>query len=778
MVKFKHNIERLDTREIIKSKYLNWDCFKNKTVLVTGATGLIGTQIVKALLYANEYFNTNINIIALVRNKEKAKKIFTDSAKIKCLKFIHQDIIEPIKYNKNVDYIIHTANSTSSASFVKEPVETIDSILQGTKNVLNFARKSKAKSIVYLSSMEVYGEIPLTRIEPLSESDLGYVDILKPRSSYQEGKRAAECLCSAYANKYDIPVKIARLAQTIGACVDYNDNRVFTQFARSIAEGKDITLKTKGETIRSYCYITDAVVAIFSLLEKGQNGEAYNIANPDTTCSIREMAELLCNKHPKSKLIIREENDTSYLNTLKYYLDISKISSQTNWSPQISLEEAFNRLINSLSYQQCIFKDNNKQKKFINRIFNLRNNGKYKLLTICNCTIKIDKAIWNKLLCSNSKIKNNLIVMNNFGGKDYGCNPKYIAEEILRRKLPYDILWLCEDKKQIDKKLFPQNIKLTGYKDIEGIKALSSAKIIVSNVHCNPLIASGWTKKQNQVYIQTWHGSLGIKKIDFSVKNNDSVFFTKTWEELTKIDIENIDYLITNSEFEKNVFSEGLLWNNDFTNIGHPRNDIFFKDNETLDKIKEKVFSTLGIDSTKKVLFYAPSYRDDKHIDVYNLDYDMIIKSLKEKFGGDWILVIRLHPHHANIKNKSAFYKNNKNVIDASRYPDIQELLIAADVGITDYSSWIFDFMLSKKPAFIYAEDIEKYNTDRGFYYPLETTPFPVARTTTELINKISNFDINKYKIDVEKFLQDKGCIENGQASKKLVDLIEDIMNE
>ena len=157
---FKNKIEHFDTKEIIESQFINWDFFKNRTVLVTGATGLIGSQIVKSLLYANEVFGTNISIVALVRNKTKVQKMFPKQGYKQLLDFVYQDITKPIKFSKKVDYVIHTANSTSSASFVNNPVETIDSIVKGTKNVLDFARKSGVKSLVYLSSMEVYGEIP------------------------------------------------------------------------------------------------------------------------------------------------------------------------------------------------------------------------------------------------------------------------------------------------------------------------------------------------------------------------------------------------------------------------------------------------------------------------------------------------------------------------------------------------------------------------------------------------------------------------------------------
>lgn len=344
---FKTAIEHSDTEEIVNSEYLNWENFRNKTIMITGATGLIGTQIVKALQYANERMKLAIKIIAMGRSTEKAKKIFGDAELI----YLCQDIVQPLSCKDRVDFIIHTANSTSSASFVEQPVETIDSIIIGTRNILDFARRNGVEGVVYLSSMEVYGEIPLSRREPLDENALGYVNILKPRSSYQEGKRLAECLCAAYAQEYSVPVKIARLAQTIGAGVDYNDNRVFAMFARNIVEKQDIVLKTKGETIRSYAYITDTVTALLLLLQKGASGESYNIANPATTCSIKEMAEMLCRNYPDSKLVFKLENDNKYLNTLKYYLSTEKIKKATGWTAKISLEEAYRRLIENFKIQ-------------------------------------------------------------------------------------------------------------------------------------------------------------------------------------------------------------------------------------------------------------------------------------------------------------------------------------------------------------------------------------------------------------------------------------------
>ncbi len=348
---FKTKIEKQDTEEIVNSKYINWEHFKNSTILVTGATGMIGSQIVKAILYANEIKGVNIKIVALVRNKKKAEKLYGFNN----IKYIVQNIEKPVKPNFSPDYIIHTANSTSSKEFTEKPVETLNSIITGTKNILEFARKSSIKGILYLSSMEVYGYTDFDRSEPLKETDYGYIDILNSRNSYPVGKQLAESMCFAYAKEYGVPVKIARLCQTIGSGVDFNDNRVFAQFARNVAKKEDIVLKTTGETTRSYCYITDAVSAIFSLLERGQNGEAYNIANSDATCSIKEMAEMLTEKYTSSKLIIEPQENKEYLGKIRLVLNTSKIES-LNWKPTIRLDEMYDRLIENFNKIGRIYK--------------------------------------------------------------------------------------------------------------------------------------------------------------------------------------------------------------------------------------------------------------------------------------------------------------------------------------------------------------------------------------------------------------------------------------
>ncbi len=327
-----------DIKNIIK--YFNMSVFDGKTILVTGATGLLGKLCVKSLL--NSGFNTQV--IALVRNEEKANKIFGKSNR---LSFLVQDINQKIQITRKVDYIIHTASTTSSKDFVEKPVETIYTALNGTRNVLEFAKNKKITGMVYLSSLEVYG---VNQKEDIKENDYGFIDILNPRSSYSESKKMAETMCISYGSEYGVPVKIVRLAQTFGAGVSKDDNRVFAQFSKAVLNGYDIILHTKGETKRNYCYTTDAVRAIFTVLTKGEKNSAYNIANKNTYCSIAEMAHLLENEITK---VVYEIDDVNrgYNPTVKICLNTEKLE-KLGWQPKVDMKEMFERTISDMQNEE------------------------------------------------------------------------------------------------------------------------------------------------------------------------------------------------------------------------------------------------------------------------------------------------------------------------------------------------------------------------------------------------------------------------------------------
>lgn len=320
-----------DIKNIIN--YFDMSVFDGKTILVTGATGLIGKLCVKSLL--NSGYNTQV--IALVRDEEKAKNIFGES---KRLTYLVQDINQRINTTRRVDYIIHAASTTSSKDFVEKPVETIYTAINGSRNILEFAKNKRLEGMVYLSSLEIYG---VNEKENIKEEDYGYIDILNPRSSYSESKKMVETMCISYGTEYGVPVKIARLAQTFGAGVSISDNRVFAQFAKAIINKENIVLHTKGETKRNYCYTTDAVRGIFTILTKGENNNAYNVANENSYCSISEMAHLLENEYTKVEYKIDEVN-RGYNPTVKIALNTEKLNA-LGWEAKVDLKEMFDRLI-------------------------------------------------------------------------------------------------------------------------------------------------------------------------------------------------------------------------------------------------------------------------------------------------------------------------------------------------------------------------------------------------------------------------------------------------
>lgn len=315
----------------------------NKTILITGATGLIGSNLIHCLLA----LDCNIKVVAPIRDLKKAERLFSQS-ELENIRLLECDIVN---YNYDalcdIDYIVHCAAPTASKYFIEHPVETFDVIYSGTKVLLNYARKRQIKGFVYLSSLEVYGEI-YDDSKPVCEDSQGYLDIMAVRSSYPMAKRAAENLCCLYAAEYGVPVMVARLTQTTGAGIALDDNRVIAQFARLATYGNDIVLHTTGESARPYCYTTDAVSAILYILFKGQKGNVYNVANENTYISARDMAEFVrVNFNPSIKVRVELKNDMGYAPVTKLNLSTEKLKG-LGWLPRYGLYEMFDRLIKSL----------------------------------------------------------------------------------------------------------------------------------------------------------------------------------------------------------------------------------------------------------------------------------------------------------------------------------------------------------------------------------------------------------------------------------------------
>jgi dTDP-glucose 4,6-dehydratase len=340
----------------ILSKSIDFSEFYDSSILITGATGFMGSQLLGLLIFLNAEKNANITVYALARDDDKIKRVFPDLSKNEKIHFVISDITTILEIFAPIDYIIHGASITSSRSFVEKPVETINTAYIGTHNLLEFARRKKVKGFVYLSSLEVFG-ITDDRLTDVTESDYGYIDILNPRSSYSESKRLCECLCASYAGEYTLPVKIARLTQVLGAGIDYNSEWVSAYFARCVIENKDIILKTDGKTLRPIIYMRDALAGIFTVMLKGQNGEAYTVANKATAITIRETAEMIIEKiaDKKIKLVFDIDVPAEYAPNLNLNLKLNTTKLESlGWKAEVGIEEAYRRMIGSMKERRSI----------------------------------------------------------------------------------------------------------------------------------------------------------------------------------------------------------------------------------------------------------------------------------------------------------------------------------------------------------------------------------------------------------------------------------------
>ena len=263
-----------------------------KKILVTGSTGLICSAVIDLLIRWNEKNNEKIIIAAAGREKRKIESRFGRFLEKEWFDFAEYDATKELHFDGfRYDFIIHGAGNAAPGNIAAEPVETMVSNFIGLKNLLDYALKEGTERVLYISSSEVYGK--KENNEPFSEEEYGFVDILNPRNSYSVGKRAAETLCVSYGKEYGVNSVIVRPGHIYGPTATPTDNRVSSAWVYDVAKGKNIVMKSEGNQIRSYCHCLDCATAILTVLLKGESLKAYNISNPESVITIKQMAEIL-----------------------------------------------------------------------------------------------------------------------------------------------------------------------------------------------------------------------------------------------------------------------------------------------------------------------------------------------------------------------------------------------------------------------------------------------------------------------------------------------------
>lgn len=344
-----------DLEKIINFKAVDWKAFQGKTVLISGANGMLPSYMVETLLYLNEKYDYHVKVVALVRNIEKAHKCFSEHIKDEALEFLVQDVAEPIRYDGDIHFIVHAASQAAPSYYGVDPVGTFKANTLGTINMLELAKEKKVEGFLYFSTGSVYGMVPGEKVF-LQEENLGLTNTLDVRSCYAESKRAGENACVCYHYQYGVPAKIVRIFHTFGPKVNLNDGRVFSDFCKNVLNNENIVLKSDGSAKRSFCYVADAIQAYFLVLLSGEPATAYNVGGDEAhEISVRDLSQMLVNLYPEKGLKVVldiNESDLTYTKMRtpqkEVLPDLKRINAM-GWVLTTSVKDSFKRTIDSLS---------------------------------------------------------------------------------------------------------------------------------------------------------------------------------------------------------------------------------------------------------------------------------------------------------------------------------------------------------------------------------------------------------------------------------------------
>lgn len=373
------------------------------------------------------------------------------------------------------------------------------------------------------------------------------------------------------------------------------------------------------------------------------------------------------------------------------------------------------------------------------------------------CPEQLLEAFYKKL--HSIPIQSNKVMFMNIFGLGYGCNPKYIAEALIgldiNKKL--DLVWAVSKEEYV----FPSKIRTVKIGSLEYYQELATAHIWIDNARKQIDVR----KREGQYYIQTWHGAAPIKRVEKDVEDK----LTSAQVINSKLDSEMADLFLSGSRFYTKLYKKSFWYDGNIMEVGLPRHDIFWK----MDKARKKVRDYYGIKENEAILLYAPTFRHDYTNKYYDLDIQAVKSALERRFQRDFIVMVSKHPNNRYLNYDLDF----KEYIAVEEYEDFQELLAATDILISDYSGCVYDFSYTKRPVFLYQRDYKEYCNDRNFYTSMDELPYIKAQSNEELLRKINIFDAQKYKEDLEQFMNKMGNYDKGNASEKVAKHIISILD-
>ncbi len=352
----------------------------------------------------------------------------------------------------------------------------------------------------------------------------------------------------------------------------------------------------------------------------------------------------------------------------------------------------------------------------------------------------------------NFPIQKNKIFFMNYNGCGYGCNPKYIAQELIRRSADVEMVWGIDEKPHY----FPDAIRSVHIGTYEYYKELATAGMWIDNIRKGADIK----KRKGQYYIQTWHGAAPFKKVEADLTGSvPDVVIDTAWLDSLKTDL-----FLSGSRFYSDLYRRAFGYDGEILESGLPRLDIF----RNTKRAKREVYKAFGLGQDNMLVLYAPTFRDDGSIKAYDLDPGSVMEVVEERFGKTCVVLVSKHPLNKSIE----YMMDKEKYVDASVYEDFEELLAATDVLITDYSGCVYDFSFTGNPAFLYQPDHDEMKIQRDFYVQPHQMPYPLAHDMEELIGNIQHFDGLKYKKELSGFMEQFGDFDDGHASERVCDRI------
>ena len=380
---------------------------------------------------------------------------------------------------------------------------------------------------------------------------------------------------------------------------------------------------------------------------------------------------------------------------------------------------------------------------------------------VLNRIVKLPKNIAAYVANLTTPIVSGRVVCHSHSFQQYSCNPRYLTEYLHKHHPEFEIYWVF--RKGANTSELPKGVKSVRFRTWEYLKLMASAEFVFSNVRTDPWRVY-WHKRRGQKYVMLWHGGVSLKRIEADAI--DALSFSYIYR--AKADSRICDLMISGCRMQTELQAKSFWYDGEIMERGIPRNDIFF-DTERRKHLRLYIANHYGIDPTSRIVLYAPTFRSNHSTEPYTIDWSRVMPAISQMFGGDKVAVlVRMHPNLIG-KVETSHLTAFEGVCDATRYNDMQELLSAADMLITDYSSSMFDFAMQSRPCILYATDAEAY--DRGFYFNLRELPFPLAENEEQLIATIEAFDSAAYTSRLNAFFTERvGLRKDGHASEALAE--------